>query len=75
MERSPLGPLAVLHLFKASIVCHKRETVEKIKQESEIISEIFGLQCLINSVGFFLFVFCSLFFNICFGVHFLAREM
>lgn len=45
---SPLGPLAILHLFKASTVSHKRETVVKIRHGNGIISKVFGLHCLIN---------------------------
>lgn len=55
---SPLGPLQVLHLFKASTVCHKRDTVEKIRHGNKIISKVFGLYCLINS-GLEYLLWCS----------------
>lgn len=57
-DGSPPGPLAVLHLFKASTVLHKRETVKKTRHGNEIISKLFGLDCLISSVLEYL-LWCS----------------
>lgn len=44
------APLAVLHLFTASTVHHKRETVRKTRHGNEMISKLFGLHRLINSL-------------------------
>lgn len=52
------GPLAVLHLFKAGTVHHKREIVKKTRRGNEMISKLFGLHRLINSVLEYL-LWCS----------------
>lgn len=57
------APLAVLHLFRASPLHRKREIIKKTRHGNEMISKLFGLHHLIKS------------YNICFGAHFLAREM
>lgn len=52
------GPLALLHLFKASTVHHKREIIKKTMHGNEMISKLFGLHHLINSVFEYL-LWCS----------------